>query len=260
MDTNHIAGFHSLHRRASFLASALLLCAVLGSLIFTLSWMIDGLMRPGYDAWRQPISALSLGPGGWVQSATFITFGVLVAVSALGWRLVLTPGRGQFAIPMLKLVTAMSLIADGIFAQDPGKGYPVGSVAPTVASLHETIHSAGAVVAITSLAITCFVFSWRFGAAPAWRAWAVFAAASGILTVIFIAAFGAAGAGYPAGLYERLSTSIQSLFTLLLVGRILLLAHTTPFESTTQGASGVTEARLPLARAAGAVPPCEVSR
>ncbi len=43
---------------------ALLLCGVVGSVGFTATWLVEGATRPGYDAWRQPISALSLGPGG----------------------------------------------------------------------------------------------------------------------------------------------------------------------------------------------------
>lgn len=34
--------------------------------IFVVSFLIQGVIRPGYDPLRHPVSALSLGPGGWV--------------------------------------------------------------------------------------------------------------------------------------------------------------------------------------------------
>ncbi len=45
---------------------------LVGAVLFTIVYLIEGAMRPGYDAWRYPISALSLGPGGWIQQANFI--------------------------------------------------------------------------------------------------------------------------------------------------------------------------------------------
>src|SRR6516164_3459886 len=53
--------------------------------------LAEGATRAGYDPLAQPISALSLGPGGWVQQLTFLVFGVLVCLSAAGWRAALAP-------------------------------------------------------------------------------------------------------------------------------------------------------------------------
>jgi Protein of unknown function (DUF998) len=68
----------------SALHRLLLGCGVLGSLLFTGTFLAEGATRAGYDPWRQPISALSLGPGGWLQSVNFVVFGLLMACFALG--------------------------------------------------------------------------------------------------------------------------------------------------------------------------------
>src|SRR5579862_7775230 len=73
---------------------ALLSCGLLGSLLFTATYLIEGATRPGYDALQQAMSALSLGPGGWAQQVNFVVFGVLVLASAVGWRRALRGGRG----------------------------------------------------------------------------------------------------------------------------------------------------------------------
>jgi len=219
--------------RLSGIDRGLLLCGVVGSVLFTATWFIEGLTRPGYDAWRQPISALSLGPGGWIQAANFIVFGLLVGCSAFGWRAVLTPGIGATAIPLLKGITALGLIVDGIFSQDPANGYPSGANVSAVVTLHATIHLVGAVVAITALAAACFVFAWRFTREPYWRFWPVCAAATGVLTIVFIAAFGSATTNGPAGLFERLATDIQGLFTVVVIARVL--TGTSPLAASTVG-------------------------
>ena len=50
----------------------LVACGSLGGLVFTAVYLVEGATRPGYDAGTQAISALSLGPGGWVQQVDFI--------------------------------------------------------------------------------------------------------------------------------------------------------------------------------------------
>jgi uncharacterized protein DUF998 len=49
---------------------------VAGTVLFPIIYVIEGATRPGYDAWRQTISSLSLGPGGWIQQLNFALCGV----------------------------------------------------------------------------------------------------------------------------------------------------------------------------------------
>ena len=202
-------------------AKRLLALGAAGSLLFTATYMIEGLTRPGYDAWRQPISALSLGPGGGIQAATFILFGLVVGCSSLGYRLALAPGLGARAIPVLRLLAAVGLIADGLCSQDPAAGYPLGSAALLAPTLHGTIHTIGASVALTALAASCVVFAGRFAGEPDWRAWAPCAVAAGVLTLVFIVAFGATLGHGPAGLFERLASATPGLFRRAVSARLL---------------------------------------
>ena len=76
------------------------------------------------------MSALSLGPGGWVQMTNFIVFGVVGICFALALRATLAPGRGATWAPILQAVAGLSMITAGVFAQDPSAGYPAGVVRP----------------------------------------------------------------------------------------------------------------------------------
>jgi hypothetical membrane protein len=204
----------------------LVLVGVAGSALFTASFLAQGALRPSYDPWRQPISALSLGPDGWIQSLSFVVFGLLVAGSAVGWRSLLRSGTGAAFIPICRALTGLGLILDGIFSQDPGQGYPPGIASPTTATLHAEIHQLGAFLAITTLALASFAFALRFAREPGRRRWALYAGAAGALTLIFISLFGASAAQGPAGLFERLASGTQTIWGTAVA--VLLLTARSP--------------------------------
>jgi hypothetical protein len=209
--------------RLSPTALLLVACGALGGVLFAATYLVEGATRPGYNAWQQAISALSLGPGGWVQQVNFILFGILALASAFGWRAALMPGVGATWYPILKGVTGLGLIVDGFFSQDPAVGYPVGAVVGAPTS-HGIIHNLFAFVTITAIATSAFILARRFAMEPRWRGWALVALLTGVLTMVFIAIFGALNghAGAPAGLFERLSTGINTLLSLAIFTRLLI--------------------------------------
>jgi hypothetical protein len=198
----------------------LLAAGTAGGLAFTGVYLAEGATRAGYQALAQPISALSLGPGGWVQQLNFIVFGVLVCLSAAGWRAALAPGRGALAFPVLRVIAGAGLVMDGLFTQDPSGGYPPGARAG-VPTVHGQLHTLFAMITITALAGGCFVLAARFAAAPGGRRWAAFAAAAGAATIVSIAAFGAAGGhGGLAGLWERAAGGATTVLTVAVLARL----------------------------------------
>ena len=203
----------------------LLAAGTAGGLVFTGVYLAEGAARAGYQTMAQPISALSLGPGGWVQQLNFIVFGMLVCASAAGWRAALSPGRGAAAFPVLRVAAGVGLVMDGLFSQDPSGGYPPGAQA-AAATVHAQVHTLFAMITITALASGCFVLAARFAAEPAWRRWALFAAAAGLATIVFIAAFGAAGAhGGLAGLWERAAGGATSVLTVAVLARLAVTSR-----------------------------------
>jgi hypothetical protein len=191
-----------------------------GGLVFTGTYLAEGATRAGYRALAQPISALSLGPSGWVQQLNFVVFGVLVCLSAAGWRAALAPGRGALTFPVLRVIAGAGLVMDGLFSQDPSGGYPAGARAGVV-TVHGQVHTLFAVITITSLACGCFVLAARFAAEPGWRRWAVVALAAGVATLVFIGAFGAAGGyGGLAGVWERAAGGATTVLTVAVLARL----------------------------------------
>jgi hypothetical protein len=106
------------------LTLGLVSCGGVGALLFTITYTVEGLTRPGYDATQQPISALSLSPSGWVQQVNFVVFGLLLVLSAVGWLRVLTAGRASLGFPLIQGLIGLCMIVVGLFSHDPGPGYP----------------------------------------------------------------------------------------------------------------------------------------
>jgi hypothetical protein len=198
-------------------------CGTIGSILFTTTYLIEGVSRPDYSAWQQAISALSLGPGGLVQQVNFVVFGVIIIWTAFAWRKFLRGGVGETWYPIFRFLEGLGLIVDGFFSQDPAFGYPKGGVLvpPT---LQGTIHNIFAFVSITAIALGFFVLARRFTREPHWRGWATYSAITGILTIVFIAIFGTLNGQHSeiAGLFERLSTSLGTIWGILFFTRLWL--------------------------------------
>lgn len=157
----------------------LLYVGVVGPLLFIAVFLVEGLTRPGYSAWRNFVSQLATGPGGWVQVVNFLVYGALMVGFAIGLRGALVKGRASIAAPVLFAAYGLALVTAGIFVTDPALGYPVG--APQVHTTHGLIHGLAGLVAFTLLTIASFVMAWRFAADA--RRWAVYSTLTGLLII-----------------------------------------------------------------------------
>ncbi len=166
-------------------------------------------------------------PRGWAQQADFVVFGVFTLVcTAAGWHLALAPGFGSIAYPVLRGIEGVSLIVLGFLSQDPALGYPPGSIVRS-ATVPGKIHAIFSFVSITAVALGSFVLARRMAAERHWGpGWAGYCVLTGILTIVFIAMFGSLSAkGGVAGLFERASIGVNSVFSVLVVGRLLIQAR-----------------------------------
>jgi hypothetical membrane protein len=195
------------------LATRLLIAGgAIGPLLFIIVLLIEGATRPGYSAWHNYGSSLSLGPGGWVQIANFIVCGLLMLCFAIGLRQVFRTGKGAVWGPLLLGIFGVSLIVAGVFVTDPSLGYPPGTHTSGPQTLHGTIHGVNAIIAFGSLAAAIFVMARRFAGDPNWKGWALYSLVTGILVIVFFIATTAVSAldesgvfpGSPTGLLQRI--------------------------------------------------------
>ena len=105
----------------------------MGPPVFIVTFLIDGATRPGYSWYRNYVSSLATGEGGWLQIANFLVWGTLATLFAIGVLRV-----GLIAPGILLLLYGTGLLVAGVFVTDPSLGYPSG--APLEHTTHGMIH------------------------------------------------------------------------------------------------------------------------
>lgn len=151
------------------------------ALLFLVIFTLDGWLRPGYRPIYHPVSALALGRRGWLQTVNFLVCGGGMIIGAVG----LWPEHRW--LPAVLVVVGLALIASGVWAMDPMRGYPPGTPASTPSSFswgHRLHDWAGAVLFI-SLPVAAVVAALS-AAGPGLKAYSVFTA---IIWALSAAAF-----------------------------------------------------------------------
>ncbi|OEJ23381.1 hypothetical protein AR457_01450 [Streptomyces agglomeratus] len=140
----------------------LLACGAAAGPLFLGVGLIQGLTREGFDLTRNAISQLSLGDLGWIQVTSFFVAGALMLAGAVGLRRAL--GEGHRLAPVLVGVFGTSFLVSGVFAADPGAGFPAGtpdSATPTL-SVQGAVHMAAGMVGYLALCAAFLVLARHF--------------------------------------------------------------------------------------------------
>jgi Protein of unknown function (DUF998) len=183
----------------------LLLTGVIAPVGFIAVFLVAGATRSGYNPWTMFVSQLATGPGGWVQTANFLVYGVALGAFAVALRQAIKGSSGAIAAPILLGLYAVAMLVAGVFTTDPNLGYPVG--APAVHTTHGTIHAFAGLSVFTLLPAAAFVMAWHFGRSARSTRWAVYSAAVGVAMILFFFGGFAVGQfqGAPTGLYQRVA-------------------------------------------------------
>jgi hypothetical protein len=177
-----------------------------GTVLFPITYLIEAMTRPGYDAWRDTISSLSFGPAGWVQQFNFFLCGVSVLWLAFVWRRILAGGVCATWYPILRAIEGAGLVAIAFITLDP-------------------LHTVCLIAIVNAMTFGLFVIARRFWRRPLWRGWVAFSVACGLLTLVFMSFFGASLnprstlSGY-TGLFERLATNADTIWGVVILIRL----------------------------------------
>jgi hypothetical protein len=118
------------------------IAGIIGPALFVTSFTVFGFFHQDYDAVSMYVSALSLGPSGWIQAANFMVFGLLSGLFAALVASIFSSGRASRAGPIILSLSALCFFLSGPFVMDP-----MGT-AQTAASLHGTVHGILGAVAL----------------------------------------------------------------------------------------------------------------
>jgi hypothetical protein len=176
------------------------------TLLFPIIYTIEGVIWPGYSPLRETISSLAFGPTGRIQQLNFALCGVGILVMAVAWHQILAGGVCATWYPSMRVAEGVGLIAIGIFSLDP-------------------LHTAFMILIVQAMTLGLFVIARRFWKRPAWRGWAAYSIACGLWPMVVMPFFGVALSGHGplsgyAGLFERLATNADTVWSLVLVARL----------------------------------------
>jgi Protein of unknown function (DUF998) len=133
-------------------APLLLLAGILAPAIFVSGFTIEGCLRADYSAVAMHVSALSLGPRGWIQIVNFLVFGSLLGIFALHLLALHKAQNISKAGPMILLISAASFFLSGPFVMDPME------TARENMTPHGLVHGILGGIVFVLMPITCFVF------------------------------------------------------------------------------------------------------
>jgi hypothetical protein len=153
--------------------------AGVGPLLFLAVATVEGFLRPGYDPISQPISALALGPRGWVQGMNFMLLAASFFSFAALLRRELRMGAASVAGPGVFVLMAFGVALAGLFPMDaPG-------ASPTLTG---QLHLVGGFLVFPWMPAAVLLVARRFRSDPRWRPYCAYTLATGLVclgTIIF---------------------------------------------------------------------------
>ena len=120
--------------------------------LFVLTFTLEGWLRPGYDPRAMYISALSLGPRGWVQIANFLQLGFLLLIFTRALPDAFANQKAARRSAVLLTILALLFLLSGPFVMDPD-GTP-----PDRMSVHGLIHGLAGGIVFLLMPVTIWVF------------------------------------------------------------------------------------------------------
>jgi len=145
-----------------------MLAGIVGPALFVAVFLAEGWLRPGYNPTAEYVSALSLGPRGWIQIANFLAFGALLFAFSRAVAAEFTRGRAARWGLILLTIIAAGYFFSGLFSMDPN------SPPLPPSTFHGTLHGILGGIVFLLMPVVIFVYLRRFTLEPEWhglRAW-----------------------------------------------------------------------------------------
>lgn len=151
------------------------LCSVVGPILFTLAWVVLGLLRPGYSSVSRPVSALGIGPNGSFMDAAFVVAGLLLIIGVIAALHGSEHNMGtvaRWSCTLLLMLSPLGMLWAGIFTMN------------TLA-----LHTLGAEVALGTPVITFPIVGLLLRRVQTWRRLGTWMLAAGPLTLALLVGF-----------------------------------------------------------------------
>jgi Protein of unknown function (DUF998) len=154
--------------------------AGIGPLLFLAIATIEGFLRAGYDPIAQPISALAIGPRGFIQEVNFALLAASLFSFAAVLRNALRPGPASVAAPGVFAVMTIGIVMAGIFTMD------AQGAAPTLVG---QLHTMGGFLFFPWMPVVLLLVARRFRRDARWRPYFTYTLVTGLACLAIITFF-----------------------------------------------------------------------
>ncbi|MDD2666254.1 MAG: DUF998 domain-containing protein [Methanocellales archaeon] len=192
----------------------LAICGIVGPILYTIILMVIGLLRPGYNHLRQPMSELGEvgGPNAIIMNtAGFMLLGALMIAFSLGFHRGIKEGSkiGPASIAM----SGVGWIAVGLFHAEP-----------STVNVSVMLHVMGAMLVGLGFSIAPFAIARRSRKDQRWASYRPYSLTTGLLTAILGLAFIFGGIEGWMGALQRMAVGVPLLWMEVMAIRLLRLS------------------------------------
>jgi hypothetical protein len=194
----------------------LAICGMLSPIIYTLMWILGGILDPEYDHIRQDVSSLVAvdAPNKRLLDKFIITSSSLLFIFYLGLHWGINDGVGSIIGPILFVVSGLlGVLVALFFPLDVG-----GGLVTTRGKLHLILIAISGILATAGM-----VALWlQLVADAVWSTFAAFSLVTAIVSLILVVATSAATTSNYLGLVERFMVSSYQIYYFVLALMVFL--------------------------------------
>ena len=194
----------------------LAICGMLSPIIYTLMWILGGILQPEYSHIRQDVSSLiAVGaPNKKLFDKFIISSSTLLFIFYIGMHWGINNGVGSVIGPVLFVISGfLGVLVALFFPLDPG-----GELVTTRGKLHLVLISISGILATVGMVALWF----RLESVADWSAFATFSLITAIVSFILVIATSAATKSNYLGLVERFMVSSYQIYYFILALMVFL--------------------------------------
>ncbi|MHA1965329.1 MAG: DUF998 domain-containing protein [Candidatus Thorarchaeota archaeon] len=194
----------------------LAICGMLSPIIYTLMWIIGGILQPEYSHIRQDVSSLiAVGaPNKKLLDKFIITSSTLLFVFYLGLHWGINNGTGSILGPILFVISGLlGVLVALFFPLDEG-----GELITTRGKLHLILIAISGILATAGM----FILWLQLAADAMWNAFATFSLVTAVVSLVLVISTSVAATSNYLGLIERFMVTSYQIYYFVLALMVFL--------------------------------------
>ena len=205
--------------------------AVLGPILFTLAWLIGGVVQDGYSPRQEDISALAAldAQHAWLMMAGFLLLGAGTVALAAGLAEVVK-GRRAAIGSILVALAGLGIIVAGLARNDCSSELEACASRGRAGdvSWHSATHDLVSLLIFLALTAAPLVLARAIRSQDSWRDLRRYSLVTGVLCLVLLVLYGSGVAAPWNGLVQRVFVSVPFLWIAILGGRLVRVARVQP--------------------------------